>query len=123
MTTGNRIKLAREAAKLSLSALADLLQISRSTLTRYETGVFKSIPADVLGKVSALTGCSLEFLFGLTDEPFKTRSGEAGEEERYQRLLGKIIQKAAMLNCTGLVILSQQAEEVFSDKRFRRGKR
>ncbi len=68
----NRIRDLREDRDLTQQELADLLDCSQTTYSRYETGVL-SIPAQSLIKLARYYNTSIDYLMGLTDEkkPYK----------------------------------------------------
>ena len=68
LTTGERIKIARERAGMSVMQLAEGLGKNRATVHRYESNEIENIPAEVLIKIGAKVGCPLSFLFGWQDD-------------------------------------------------------
>ncbi|MGO4929537.1 helix-turn-helix domain-containing protein [Fundicoccus sp. Sow4_D5] len=67
MTIGERIKLARENKHLSQKKLGSLINISPSTLSRYEQNHVKGIDNKIIGKIAKALGVSIEYLQGFTD--------------------------------------------------------
>lgn len=59
-----RIKTRREELQLSLQQLADLTEMSKSTLQRYETGGIKSIPLDKLEVLAKGLNTTPEWILG-----------------------------------------------------------
>ena len=67
-----RIKDLREDRDLKQKQLADLLNISQTTYSRYESGVL-DIPSVSLIKLAKFYNTSIDYLVGLTDnkQPYK----------------------------------------------------
>ena len=65
---GERLRFLRKQAKMTQQAVADRLNIHRSTYTKYETD---NVTPDHQGLVtlSHLFGVSVDYLVGRTDEP------------------------------------------------------
>lgn len=68
MAIGNRIKLARKAKDMTLEELSALLNLSRQTLSRYETGIIQNIPSDNIENIADALGVSPAYLMGWDDE-------------------------------------------------------
>lgn len=62
-----RLKDLREDQDLNQQALADLLNVSQTTYSRYESGVL-DIPSTSLIKLAKFYGTSVDYLLGLTNE-------------------------------------------------------
>jgi len=67
-TLGNRIKKLREKSGITQQKLADLLRLSRPTISQIEMGARK-LSADELVKLSHIFNLSVEYLLGLKKEP------------------------------------------------------
>lgn len=63
-----RIRDLREDADLSQQKLAELLHVSQTTYSRYETGVL-DIPSASLIALARFYKTSVDYLLGLTDNP------------------------------------------------------
>lgn len=61
-----RIRDLREDRDLSQKELADMLSISQSTYSRYESG-FLDIPSEILISLSRFYGVSADYILELTD--------------------------------------------------------
>lgn len=61
-----RIRDLREDRDLSQKELADMLSISQSTYSRYESG-FLDIPSEILISLSRFYGVSTDYILELTD--------------------------------------------------------
>lgn len=64
-----RIKSMRIENKISQDELASKLGLSRTAVSAYEVGRNEP-PSDVLIKLSQIFGCSIDYLLGLTDDPY-----------------------------------------------------
>ena len=62
-----RIKQRRIDLNLSLQAVADAADMSKSTLQRYETGSIKNIPLKKLDDLARALNTSADWLLGLTE--------------------------------------------------------
>jgi transcriptional regulator with XRE-family HTH domain len=64
---GQRLKLLRNERNISLDILAEKLQTTKATLSRYENS--KRIPnIEFAKKVSEFFGVTTDFMYGLTDD-------------------------------------------------------
>lgn len=62
-----RIRDLREDKDLSQKKLAEILNISQSTYSRYESG-YLDVPSEVLIALSIFYGVSVDYILGLTDK-------------------------------------------------------
>ncbi len=62
-----RIRNLREDRDMTQKEIAEILQVNRRTYSGYETGA-RTIPPEVLSKLSRLHGVSVDYLLGLTDD-------------------------------------------------------
>jgi transcriptional regulator with XRE-family HTH domain len=69
MTTGDRISLRRKQLGISADKLAEKLNVSRSTVFRYENGDIEKVPAEVIKALSTALRTSPAYLLGFTDDP------------------------------------------------------
>lgn len=64
---GDRLRVLRDEFGFSRERLASLLEISESSVPRYENG--NNVPsADVVSKMARLFGVTSDYLLGLSDE-------------------------------------------------------
>ncbi len=63
----DRIRNLREDADLPQRALAELLKVTQTTYSRYESGVLE-IPVDALVQLARYYNTSVDYLVGLTNE-------------------------------------------------------
>lgn len=64
MKIGERIKIKRLAKNLTLEELATMLNLSRQTLSRYETGVISNIPSDTIERIAKILEASPAYFMG-----------------------------------------------------------
>lgn len=67
MKIGDRIKNAREESDLSQTELAEMINVSKQTLYKYENGIVTNIPSDKIEALSKILNCSPAFLMGWED--------------------------------------------------------
>jgi transcriptional regulator with XRE-family HTH domain len=67
-STGKRIHDRRKQQMMSADKLAELADINRSTMFRYEKGDIKKVPHEVLYKIANALGTTVEYLLGETTE-------------------------------------------------------
>ena len=71
MTTGERIKARRKQLSISADVLAERLNVSRSTVFRWEKGEVEKIPAVEMNTIARALQTTSEYLIGITDDPDK----------------------------------------------------
>ena len=77
MTTGERIKARRKQLSISADALAEKINVSRSTVFRWEKGEIEKIPAVELNSIAQALQTTAEYLIGWSDDPEgKTNNGQ-----------------------------------------------
>lgn len=64
---GQRIKQRRKQLNMSADSVASLLEISRSTVFRYENGRIRKVPADILEKLAQILLTTPAYLIGSHD--------------------------------------------------------
>ena len=62
MTVNQRIRILRKEKNITVSELAEKVGIFQSVLTRYETGVIKYVPMDIILKLAGALNCRPEDL-------------------------------------------------------------
>lgn len=70
MTTGDRIRRAREQLGLTQSELGTACDTTKQTIFKYETGIVTNIPPDRVEKIAQALGVSPAYILGWTDEAF-----------------------------------------------------
>ena len=68
MTKGERIKYLREKRGLSQVALADMIDVSKQTLYKYENDIITNIPSNKIEAIAAATGSTPWFIMGWDNE-------------------------------------------------------
>ena len=86
-----RIKLRRTELNLSLQDVADITDMSKSTLQRYETGSIRNIPLQKLGILANALQTSADWLLGWCNNPDDIPSFDA-DFRKFIKSLGFIIQ-------------------------------
>lgn len=66
--TGERIKIAREAKRMSQEELGKVCGITKQTIYKYETGIITNIPLDKLESIAEALDVSAVYLAGWKDE-------------------------------------------------------
>lgn len=66
LTIGERIKNARKNKKMSQKELSRMINVSPSTLSRYEHNAFKGIDINILNEIADALGVSSKYLQGYT---------------------------------------------------------
>lgn len=98
-TIGERIKKRRKEIDMSADKLAEILNISRSTVFRYENGEIEKVPASVLMDIASALNTTSHYLMGWEEESdknvtlFKNKDMVSGIEraiiENVQQMNGK----------------------------------
>lgn len=71
MTLGEKIKLLREAAKLSQGELAEKTNTSKQNIYKYEKGIITNIPSDRIELIANALNTTPAYLMGWDDEENK----------------------------------------------------
>ena len=87
MGIGDRIKACRKACDMTLEEVAAQVKLSRQTLSRYETGVIKNIPSDVIERLALVLKTTPGHLMGWDDEEKPAPDDEDELAEKNARLL------------------------------------
>lgn len=99
MTIGNRIRVAREAKKLTQEELGNACDTTKQTIFKYETGIITNIPLDRIEKMAVILDVSPAFLMGWSDNDATQTKNSAGVyaggwEEEAINLLSSLSQEA-----------------------------
>ncbi len=92
MSFGTRLKEVREKAGFSRQDLADRLEVSYYTVSKYETEERKP-DIDTLAKIASIFAVSLDYLLGRTDNP----EGLTDEEEQRHIELDEVLSHKKIL--------------------------
>lgn len=65
---GKRIKTARENKEMTIKEVAEILGLSESSVSRYESGIVAKIKLPILTTLANVLGVDEEWLLGVTDE-------------------------------------------------------
>lgn len=68
MEIGERIKMLRENYGVSQTKLADILDVSKQAIYKYETGIVTNIPMDKIEKMASVFNCSPSYIMGWDEE-------------------------------------------------------
>lgn len=82
MTVGERIKIKRMQANMTLEELSPKVNVSRQTLSRYETGIISHIPSDRIELIADALGTTPGYLMGWEENPIPY----SPEDERNKKL-------------------------------------
>lgn len=63
-TTGERIRERRKEINMTADELADILEVSRSTVFRYENGEIEKVPAPIMMKIANALNTTASYLMG-----------------------------------------------------------
>ena len=66
---GERIKERRKHAGLSQGELGDKIKVTYATISKYESGLIKSIDANILNNIAKATNTDINYLLGNTSTP------------------------------------------------------
>jgi len=64
MTKGQRIKLLRERKKMTQTELADLLNTTKQTISKYEKDIVTNIPSDRIEALATILNSTPEYILG-----------------------------------------------------------
>lgn len=105
---GEIIEDRRQQLKMTQKDLADRIGVNRSTLSRYESGIYKKIPYDVLLRIADALGVTEDYLTGKVDDPHGVQFPDVPNKDLEKRLLLyfrrlSADQKDAVVNMVGLM--------------------
>lgn len=63
-TTGERIRERKKEINMTADELADILEVSRSTVFRYENGEIEKVPAPIMMKIANALNTTASYLMG-----------------------------------------------------------
>ncbi len=91
--THNRIRELRKKSKISQEKLAEELGVTQASVSLYETGA--AVPSDMLIKISAYFGVTVDYLLNITDTRSETEQSLLSLwnriPEKYRALLGELV--------------------------------
>lgn len=68
MEIGERIRWLRKLKNMKIETLADIVGVTRQTISRYETGGIEDIPKGKLEKIAAALDTTIDYIYGVTIE-------------------------------------------------------
>ena len=71
MTTGQRIRESRLKRQKTMADLASAIDVSPTTISKYEANLIRNIPQDKLHAIADYLGISFYYLIGLEDDEKK----------------------------------------------------
>nr|DAH68911.1 MAG TPA: Cro/C1-type HTH DNA-binding domain protein [Caudoviricetes sp.] len=93
MTIGERIRKKREERGMTLEELSKYIDVSRQTMSRYETGAIKGVPSDKIELIASALRTTPAYLMGWEENPiiaqaarqaaFRAEIGDFTAEEMY----------------------------------------
>lgn len=93
MTIGERIRKKREERGMTLEELSKYIDVSRQTMSRYETGAIKGVPSDKIELIASVLRTTPAYLMGWEENPiivqaakqaaFREEVGNLTDEEMY----------------------------------------
>lgn len=91
-----RIRDLREDHDLTQRQVADVLGMSQSGYSKYETGE-NDVPTPVLIRLSALYGTSVDYILEITDQktPYRRTADQRRRDAEYRKRLQKLAASAA----------------------------
>ncbi len=94
---GERLRIAREWRRLTQAGLGAKLNLSHSTINRYESGL-RSPPSETLKRLADTLGVSTDYLLGRTGEP-ETNTTQGDEVAFVLRATGELtdVQRAKLV--------------------------
>ena len=109
MTKGMRIKSLREAARLTQTALAEKIGVSKQTLYKYENDIITNIPSDKIELIARYTRSSPEYIMGWDDDKSDQAVPDPQSKE-LQTLLASMSgeEKEELLNYINFIISKRQ---------------
>jgi transcriptional regulator with XRE-family HTH domain len=68
MTTGERLHQLRTGKNVTMKEMADAIQVTQSTIYKYENGVVKTIPQAKLYAIAEYLETTVSFLLGIDED-------------------------------------------------------
>ena len=90
MSIGERIKERRKMLGLSVTDVADKLEVNRATVYRYESEAIEKMPVSIIQKLADVLNCSPAYLMGTTNTPDREHGVAPYRPGRNIFVLGRI---------------------------------
>ncbi len=110
MKIGQRIKQRRKELKISADKLAEILNVSRSTIFRYESGYIEKVPLDILEPIAQALQTTPSYLMGWEEPAQKTKN-------KGDMTIGDVIRNLRLGRQLSLVEFSEEVGISASDLR------
>lgn len=114
MTMGERVRTAREAARLTQEDLGKLCGTTKQTIYKYEIGKVTNIPLDRIEAISSALGVTPAYLAGWDESPAVPDNHPSSPSLPIQR----ITQALPRLNDEGQAKLADYADDLVSSGRY-----
>ena len=84
---GRRINQKRTECQMTLEDLGKILQVSKSTISKWENGAVEDIPRRHIAKMAELFHCKPSWLMGMDDASKVTLTYEAPNKEKVKTIV------------------------------------
>ena len=113
---GNRIKMAREKADLSLNDVALKLGVNKSTILRYENGEISKVKAPIIDALAKVLQVSPHYLLGWQEEADEKKNdfiAEAVIKMRTDETFASVVENLYKLDKDKLETINQMLNTLF----------
>lgn len=87
MTIGERIRKKREERGMTLEELSKYINVSRQTMSRYETGAIKGVPSDKMELIASVLKTTPAYLMGWEENPVIV---QAAKQAAFRKEIGDL---------------------------------
>ena len=116
MNIGQRIRERRKSLGLSAEQVAEMMNVSPSTIYRYESNEIMNMGIDKVKPIAALLKVSASYLMGWTEDPepkdFPYSSPDLTEDEQ------KLLSLFSQLNAEGRSKVLEYVEDLAGNRRY-----
>lgn len=98
MEIGKRIKVLREKKDFTQEELAERIQISRSALANYESGL-REPKGDILKRFAKALDTTTDYLLGRTDDPYPPSQNQSNQRNGDPRKFTSTSEKYNSQSC------------------------
>ena len=119
MEIGMMIKQKRIEKGMTMKELADVMEVSEGTISRWESGDIENIKRKKIAKLSEVLGLSVYAIMGW-NEPDKNSKAELRKQLNEQHLYSRILKYAELLNKEGIAKLEERAEELTEIQKYKK---
>jgi transcriptional regulator with XRE-family HTH domain len=113
---GNRIKMAREKADMSLNDVASKLGVNKSTILRYENGEISKVKAPIIEALADALRVSPHYLLGWQEESEEKKNdliAEAVIKMRTDETFASVVENLYKLDQDKLETINQMLNTLF----------